>query len=125
MTINRRILTVGLATAATALSGTAALAQSGDDAVRNADLVALSGGGLLHYEIDGDARTQSVTIAGRRAQKVRAMADEGEGAYHALMNGKRLRTGGTYAVVVRVKVDGKTVVYRDRLVVHRRHARAS
>ncbi len=124
MTSTTRLLTIGLATAATALSGTAAMAQSGSDAVRDADLVALSNGAVLHYEIGAGARTQSVTIAGKAA-KVRRVADEGEGAYHALMNAKKVRTGGTYAVVVRVKVDGKTVTYRDRLVVHRRHARAS
>ena len=123
MTSTTRLLTIGLATAATALSGTAAMAQSGGDAVRDADLIALSGGAMLHYEIDEGAKTQSVTIAGKRAAKIREMPDEG--ALHALMSGKSLKQGGTYAVVVRVRVDGKTVVFRDRLVVHRRHARAS
>ncbi len=124
MTSTTRLLTVGLATAATVLSGTAAMAQSGSDAVKDADLVALSNGAVLHYEIAGGAKTQSVTIAGKTA-KIRRVADEGDGAYHGLMTGKKVRTGATVSVVVRVKLDGRTVVYRDRLVVHRRHAATS
>ena len=120
-----RLFTIGLATAATALAGTAtATAQQSGDAVRGADLVALSNGAYLHYQLDDGARTQSVTIAGRTA-KVRAVDGEGDNAFHALMSGKKVKTGGTYTVVVRVERAGKTVVFRDRLVVHRRHARAS
>lgn len=124
MTSTTRLLTIGLATAATALSGGTALAQDDGRPVQNADLVALSGGALLHYELADGAKTQSVTIAGVKAQKVIALPDED--AMHALMNsGKRLKQGGSYVVVVRVKVGGKSVVYRDKLVLHRRHPKAS
>jgi hypothetical protein len=124
---NRRLLTTGLVTVVAALSGTTvATAAQSSDAIDNADLVALSGGGLLHYEVDGAVQSQTVTIAGRKAQKVIRLADEGAGAYHALMGGKKLKTGGTYTVTVRVKLrNGKTATLRERLVVHRRHATRS
>ncbi len=121
-----QLVALGLATAATAFSGAAVAQAGGSDAVQNADLVALSGGGLVHYEVDGKATAQTVTIAGRKAQKIIAATEDGtEGAYHALMNGKPLKVGGTYSVTISLKVDGKSVVFKDRLVVHRRHARRS
>ena len=127
LTRNRRLLATGLATAAAVFAGTGLATAAQSEEIDNADLVALSGGGLLHYEVDGRVASQTVTIAGVKAQKViRAGEDGAGGAYHALMSGKKLKMGGTYSVTVRVKLrNGETATLRDRLVVHRRHARRS
>ena len=116
----KQILTPLALTAALAVPGIA-VAQDDRPAVGDAYLVALSGGALLHYELEGTASKPVVTVDGRRAKVRDESKIEGPGVFHALVNSTRTKVGGRYTVTV--KVDGKSV-FSKRLVVHRRHKRA-
>jgi hypothetical protein len=86
-------------------------------------LVKAAGGAVLHYALDGPARTARVTIDGVEAS-VSSTGGPASAVYDAFVKNARLRVGRSYRVSISVTSrSGGAACRRERLYLHRRFPR--
>lgn len=107
-------------TTATALLASSAMAVAADAPKLDGapQLVRISGGAQLHYDLRKAASDQRVTIAGTTA-KVKRFDEDGDRVYIATVNKGGLKAGKSYRVVVKV---GSTKLLDRTMVLKSRHS---
>ena len=107
-----------ITTSLVALAMPASAALAADRFSADPWMVELSNGAYVDYDLSVAPKRQTVTIDGQRA-KVRAIEEDGETFYRAIVARPSLEQGRRYKVTVKVtQKSGKRFTLQQRLVVH-------